>query len=215
MPPLQTKTIVSQLFAENTYVLHLADRQDCIVLDPGLDPELILDYLDENDLTPAVILNTHGHGDHIGGNTAMKERWPDCPLVIGHEETDKLTDPVKNLSVPFGFHFVSPPADETVREGDVRTWAGIELEVFETPGHSVGHVVFLYKGDSPWTALVGDVIMRGNTGRTDFPGGSWDQLIKSIREKIYAWPDDTILLSGHGPPTTVGDEKKWNPVVPG
>jgi hydroxyacylglutathione hydrolase len=215
MPPLQTKAIVSQPFGENSFVVYLADRTDCLVIDPGLEPDLIFDYLDDRKLTPAAILNTHGHSDHIAGNGAMKQRWPDCPLVIGHAEADKLTDADKNLSAPFGMPIISPPADETVREGEVRTWAGIELQIVETPGHSIGHVVYLYQGDSPWTAFVGDVIFQGGVGRTDFPDGDTGQLMASIRDKVYSWPDDTILLSGHGPATTVGEEKQSNPFVRG
>ncbi len=215
MPPLQTKAVVSQPFEENSFVVFLADRTDCLVIDPGLEPDLIFDYLDDRKLTPAAILNTHGHSDHIAGNGAMKQRWPDCPLVIGHAEADKLTDANKNLSAPFGMPLTSPPADETVREGEVREWAGIELQIVETSGHSIGHVVYLHKGDSPWTAFVGDVIFQGGVGRSDFPDGDTGQLMASIRDKIYAWPDDTILLSGHGPGTTVGDEKRTNPFVRG
>jgi glyoxylase-like metal-dependent hydrolase (beta-lactamase superfamily II) len=95
----------------------------------------------------------------------------------------------------------------------VRTWAGIELEIVETPGHSIGHVVYLHKGDFPWTAFVGDVIFQGGVGRTDFPDGNTRQLVATIRNKVFAWPDETVLLSGHGAPTTVGDEKRHNPFV--
>ncbi len=215
MPSLKTQTILSQPFGENSYVAHLAGEKDCIVIDPGLEPELIFDFLDDRQLVPAAILNTHGHSDHIAGNGAMKERWPDCPLIIGEAEADKLTDADKNLSAPFGIPLISPPADETVRQGDVRSWGGIELEILETPGHSVGHVVFLFKGESPWTAFVGDVIFQGSVGRTDFPDGNSADLVASIREKVFSWPDDTILLSGHGAPTTVGQEKRYNPFVGG
>jgi glyoxylase-like metal-dependent hydrolase (beta-lactamase superfamily II) len=213
MAALQTRTILSQPFGENTYLAYLDGRDDCIVIDPGLEPHRIIELLENQRLTPAAILNTHGHSDHIGGNAAMKDRWPDCPLVIGHAEADKLTDANKNLSAPFGMPLVSPAADETVAEGDVRSWAGIELEVFETPGHSIGHVTFLHKENSPWTAFVGDVIFQGGIGRTDFPDGDWRQLAASIHKKIFAWPDDTVLLSGHGAPTTVGEEKQFNPFV--
>jgi glyoxylase-like metal-dependent hydrolase (beta-lactamase superfamily II) len=211
MPALQISTILSQPFGENTYIAYIDGRHDCIIIDPGLEPHLIIQFVENQRFAPGAILNTHGHSDHIGGNADLKDRWPDCPLVIGHAEADKLTDADKNLSAPFGMPIISPAADETVREGDVRTWAGIELEVIETPGHSIGHVTFLYKGHSPWTAFVGDVIFQGGVGRTDFPDGDWKQLAGSIQEKIFAWPDDTVLLSGHGAPTTVGQEKRFNP----
>jgi glyoxylase-like metal-dependent hydrolase (beta-lactamase superfamily II) len=91
----------------------------------------------------------------------------------------------------------------------------MEFEVFETPGHSTGHVVFLNRNQSPGLAFVGDVIMQGSTGRTDFPGGSDVELYRSISQILFSWPDETVLLSGHGPATTVGEEKRYNLVVAG
>ncbi len=211
--PLRIETIVSFEFQQNTYVAHLRGRDDCLVVDPGLDPEKILDYLDRDGLIPGAILNTHGHADHIGGNAALKQHWPDCPLVIGVGDAPKLTDATLNLSAAFGMGIVSPPADATVADGDAYSAAGFDLEVIEIPGHSIGHVVYLWRGQTPATAFVGDVIFAGSIGRTDFPDGDFDQLESGIHQKLFRLPDDTILLSGHGPPTTVGQEKRTNPFV--
>ena len=209
----QLATIVSVQFQQNAYVAHWEGRDDCLVVDPGLEPDKILAYLDRHGLVPAAILNTHGHADHIGGNAALKERWPECPLVIGAGDAAKLTDPAENLSAAFGMGLVSPPADVTVRDGDTYSAAGFDLHVREIPGHSLGHVVFLWSDHHPPTALVGDVIFAGSIGRTDFPDGDFRQLISGIREKLFDLPDETVLLSGHGPPTTVGQEKRTNPFV--
>lgn len=206
--PIQLKVIVSQPFAENTYVVAAEAEATCLVIDPGLEPDLILDYLDEAHLEPAAILNTHGHSDHIGGNAALKERWPDCPLVIGAGDAEKLTDPRKNLSAGYGMELISPPADRLLREGDVFSAAGIELEVLETPGHSAGHIVLVYKQSEPWLVFGGDVLFQGSIGRSDFPDGDFDQLARSIREKLFTMPDDTIVLPGHGNPTQIGFEKQ-------
>lgn len=204
-------TVVSVPFQENAYIARREGRDDCLVIDPGLEPEKILAHLDEHRLVPAAILNTHGHSDHIAGNAALKQRWPDCPLVIGSGDAAKLTDPSLNLSAVFGVGLISPPADVTVEEGDTYSAAGFELQVHHVPGHSTGHVVFIWTGHNPYMAFVGDVIFAGSIGRTDFPDGDLRQLLSGIREKLFTLPDQTVLLSGHGPPTTVGEEKRTNP----
>ena len=205
--------VVSMPFDENTYLAHLPDRSDCIVFDPGLEPAAIVDYLDQHALAPAAILCTHGHSDHIAGNAALKRRWPECPLVIGAGDAPKLTDPQLNLSAAFGASLVSPPADRTVDEPDRFAAAGIELEVLATPGHSVGHVVFLCRQTTPWRLFGGDVLFRGSIGRTDFPDGDFDTLQRAIYDKLFTLPDETIVLPGHGPETTIGREKRSNPFV--
>ena len=206
-------SIPSMPFDENSYIAHLEDRKDAIVVDPGLEPEKIFHVLDDRELQLAAILCTHGHSDHIAGNAAMKERWPDCPLVIGSGDAPKLTDPVANLSAPFGIELVSPPADRTVEAGDVIEYAGIKLEVRFTPGHSSGHVVFVLNELEPVQVFGGDVLFAGSIGRSDFPDGSFAVLKDSIDKHLFTLPDDTIVLPGHGPATTVGDEKRSNPFV--
>ena len=205
--------VVSAPFDENTYIAHFADRKDCIVFDPGFEPDAILDYLDQNSLTPSAILCTHGHSDHIAGNAALKRRWPECPLVIGSGDAPKLTNPQLNLSAAFGAALFSPPADRTVDEPDRFDAAGLSLEVLSAPGHSAGHVVFLCRQIAPWRLFGGDVLFRGSIGRTDFPDGDFDALRRSIHEKLFTLPDDTIVLPGHGPATTIGHEKRTNPFV--
>jgi hydroxyacylglutathione hydrolase len=216
MPPeLDLATIVSDGFMENTYVAHLKGRTDCLVIDPGLEPEKIIDYLDEQGLAPAAILNTHGHMDHIAGNGAIKQRWPSCRLIVGRLDAEKLTSARANLSAAFGFPVTSPPPDATVHDGDVCSAAGFDLHVLHVPGHCSGHVVYLWKSGQPFVAFVGDVIFAGSIGRTDFPDGDFEALATGIRTKLYTLPDSTILYCGHGPATTVGEEKRSNPFVRG
>ncbi len=211
---LHLAAVVSQLFEENAYIAYLDGRSDCLVFDPGLDAGAIIDRLEQLELEPAAILNTHGHADHIAGNGAIKEKWPAAPLVIGAGDASKLTSPIENLSRGYGIDLISPPADKLVNEGDVYSAAGLDLEVYETPGHSVGHVVFVWKAGSPWVVFGGDVLFQGSIGRTDFPDGSFEQLAAAIRDKLYTLPDDTLVLPGHGPTTTIGFEKLHNPFVP-
>lgn len=209
---LRIDTIVSQPFGENSYVVGLPDRKDAIVIDPGYQPELILEYLDEQSLDVAAIVNTHGHCDHIAGNATLKERFPAAPIVIGVGDANMLIDADANFGALFDLPVVSPPADRTLVEGDRIDYAGVELEVFDIPGHSPGHVVYLWRG-TPNIVLGGDVLFRDSIGRTDFPGGSFEQLTAGIRAKLWPMPDDTVVYPGHGPVTTIGREKRHNPFV--
>jgi hydroxyacylglutathione hydrolase len=205
--------VESRLFAENCYLAHLKGRSDCLVIDPGLDPQEIVAWIEARQLTPAAILNTHGHADHIAGNGHLKERWPAAPLMIGAGDAHKLTDPMANLSGTYGLPFTSPPADRLLRAGERLSLAGFELDVLDTPGHSHGHVVFVWKEPTPWLVFGGDVLFAGSIGRSDFPDGDYDALVASIREQLFTLPDDTRVLPGHGPVTTIGEERRHNPFV--
>src|SRR5258708_2413004 len=193
---LQIHTLVSMPFAENTYIVWRIGRSDALVFDPGLEPDIILQFLGEHALQPAAILNTHGHADHIGGNEVLKQAYPDAPLIIGQGDARMLTDANANLSAPFGLPIVSPPADQLLREGDALDLAGIALDVLEIPGHSPGHIVFVHRA-APALVFGGDVLFRGSVGRTDFPDGSADLLFQGIRGKLFTLPDDTVVYPGH------------------
>jgi hydroxyacylglutathione hydrolase len=207
------KTVVSEMFEENAYIAHLDGMSECVVFDPGFEPQPILDYLTEKGLSLGAILNTHGHADHIAGNAALKEAWPDAPLVIGQGDAAKLTDPMLNLSGQYGMGMVSPAADILVNGGQIYQSAGFDLEVRDTPGHSCGHVVFVWHDASPAVVFGGDVLFQRSVGRTDFPDGSFEQLVESIQTQLFNLPDDSIILPGHGPTTTIGEEKRYNPFV--
>jgi hydroxyacylglutathione hydrolase len=193
MPELQIHVVESQPFAENTYVIFVDGRDDCLVIDPA-------------------ILNTHGHGDHIAGNEALKTAFPEAPLIIGVHEAHLLTSAEANLTGLFGMPVVSPPADRVVAEGEVVEAAGIRFEVIEIPGHSPGHVVYVRRS-TPIQIFGGDVLFQGSIGRSDFPGCNGPLLLKGIRSKLFAFADDTIVYPGHGSPTTIGAERATNPYV--
>ena len=213
-PPMQIRTLTSVPFEENAYVVWLPGRGDAVVVDPGLEPDIILDFLRDEGLTLSAILNTHGHADHIAGNEAMKQSFPTAPLIIGAGDAELLRDAELNLSAAFGFAILSPPADRTVTEGDIVDTAGMRFEVYDIPGHSPGHVVFVLRG-SPVVVFGGDVLFREGVGRTDYPGGSSRLLYDGIRGKLYTLPADTVVYPGHGPVTTVGHEMGNNPFVVG
>src|SRR5205085_3809500 len=132
------------------------------------------------------------HGDHIGGNAVLKEAFPQAPLIIGVNEVHLLSDADANLSAPFGVPITSPPADRLLKEGDVVEAAGIRLEVLDIPGHSPGHVVYVYR-DQPHLVLGGDVLFRGSIGRYDFPGSNGPLLLEGIRSKLFTLPPDTMV----------------------
>ncbi len=210
---VQIVTIESAPFAENSYVLWQDGSSTAIVIDPGFEPEVILDVLTERELTLAAILCTHGHVDHIAGNATLKQHYPSAPIIIGHGDAPMLTDPMLNLSGVFGFDIVSPPADQTVRDGEQLTLAGLTWLVREIPGHSPGHVVYILQEVTPPWVLGGDVLFRGSIGRTDFPGGDYHALVTGIRRVLWPLPPDTVVYPGHGPTTTIGHEQRTNPFL--
>jgi hydroxyacylglutathione hydrolase len=205
--------IESAPFAENAYVLRRPGGSEALVVDPSFEVDPILEILDREGLVLAAILNTHGHADHIAGNAGIKEIFPDAPLMIGRNDEALLTDPEANLSAPFGMPLTSPPANRTVEHGERLELAGFCFEVREIPGHSPGSVVFVSRDASPPFVIGGDVLFAGSVGRTDLAYGDGPLLISGIRARLFDLPDETAVFPGHGPPTTVGRERRSNPFV--
>lgn len=212
MPPSDytIEALETPPFGEMSYVLWRPGAAEALVVDPSFETGGTLALLARHRLRPAAILNTHGHVDHIAGNRALKEAFPEAPLVIGRNEAVLLSDPDLNLSAPFGMPVTSPPADRLVDDGETLELAGFTFEVREIPGHSPGSVVFVCSQFNPPFVLGGDVLFAGSVGRTDF-GGNGPQLISGIRAKLFTLPESTRVFPGHGPATTVGREKQTNP----
>lgn len=207
--------VESMPFGENTYIAHRTGAADCLIVDPGFEPEAIVSAVQARGLVPRAILLTHGHSDHIAGNASLREVWPDLPILVGRGDAYKLLDPTGNLSGPFGLALVSPPADRLLDDGERLALAGFAITVRDLPGHSAGHVVFVVEECAPRLVFGGDVLFREGIGRTDFPDGDFAALAAGIRGRIYGLPDETVVLPGHGDPTTVGHERRHNPFVPG
>lgn len=211
---LQVACVESQPFGENTYVVSRAGDHRCLVIDPGFEPQAIIEWLDSHGLEPEAILLTHGHSDHIAGNGTLREAFPALPIVVGRGDASKLIDPMGNLSGLFGLPITSPPADRLLDDEESFSVAGLAFRVMEIPGHSSGHVVFLVEGCTPPVVFGGDVLFREGIGRTDFPDGDFAALASGIRRRLYTLPAATVVFPGHGPETTVGHERRHNPFVP-
>jgi glyoxylase-like metal-dependent hydrolase (beta-lactamase superfamily II) len=190
----------------NCYLFYCEESRVCAIIDPGAEPRKIVGAIAGLELKPALILNTHGHLDHIGANRDMKEKYA-VPLYLHAADAGMLeaTERIE-LSLLLGARD-SPPPDRLLVDGDEIAVGRSSLRVIHTPGHTPGSVGFL--GDRVYFS--GDTLFCGGVGRTDLPGGSWKDLEKSIREKILVLPDDTIVLPGHGPWTTVEQETLSNP----
>lgn len=194
----------------NCYIVGDEQSREAVVVDPGGDVEAILFLLKEDDLKLKAILNTHSHFDHIGGNAGLKKATG-APILIHPAERDMLTG-MDELAGQFGIPFEpSPPADGDLVEGQTVTVGKIGLEVLHTPGHSPGGVSLKISGMP--MVMVGDSLFQFSIGRTDFPGASHAQLIRSIREKLLPLGDNCEVYPGHGPPTIIGREKKYNPFL--
>lgn len=208
MRQMKYERVVVGALETNCYLVYCEQTMECAVVDPGAEPEKIFRIIEQKRLRPIILINTHGHVDHVGANKDIVEKYG-IPLHI-HSSDSALLSNILNSTMGF---FIgakkSPPPDRFIEEGEEVSIGNSRLKVIHTPGHSPGSVSL--SGDG--FLLSGDVLFCGGVGRTDLPGGSWTELEKSIRNKIYSLPDDTLILPGHGPLTTVGQEKKSNPFV--
>lgn len=211
---LTIKRFILSEIQENCYVVSLRERDDCVIVDPGIGSEIVARELLNNDLRPSAILITHGHFDHIAGIPAIRKIWSDVPIYVGERDRSKLTDPNANLSTCFGFSFALQDDDfQVLHENDLVEAAGLIFKTIDVPGHSVGHVAYILETDERPVVFCGDVVFAGSIGRTDFPDGNQDELTRNIRHKLLSLSDQTLLCVGHGSVTTAGNEKTNNPYL--
>jgi hydroxyacylglutathione hydrolase len=192
----------------NCYLVYCPETLECAVVDPGAEAGNITRQIAEKELKPRLILNTHGHVDHIGANKDIKDKY-DIPLFIHSADSPMLESVLQTEMGLFLGAKDSPPADHFLDDEEEIKIGKSHLKVIHTPGHSPGSVSFLGDG----FLLSGDTLFFGGVGRTDLPGGSWQELVSSIKNKILTMPEDMIVLPGHGPHTTVGEEKRSNPFI--
>lgn len=197
-------------FQENCYLLRRQDSPETVVIDPGDEAPRIIAHLEQHDLVPVVILNTHAHLDHIGAVAALKDRFG-ISFRLHDLDLDTLSQApdaarLYGVSVP-----EVPRVDQGFCHGEKIQAAGLSVLVRHTPGHTPGHVCFVVED----VLFSGDTLFHGSVGRTDLPGGDWDTLLESISLHLLSLPDPTRVYSGHGPATTIGRERLFNPFLKG
>lgn len=210
---LKIKSFVFSPIQENTYLLY-DEFNNCAIIDPGCyfdaEKEQLVGFIKKNGLIPKMLLNTHCHLDHVFGNKHIAETFG---LVAQIHEKEKS---VLEFAPASGLMWDMPFDNYTgelifLKEGDKINIGEDELNIIEAPGHSPGHICFYSLKQN--FLIGGDVLFNRSIGRTDLPGGNHAQLIKNIKEKLFVLPDETVVYSGHGPATTIGEEKKENPYL--
>lgn len=207
------KTFTFNPYQENTYLL-IDEDKNCIIVDPGMhnptEEQLLKNYVATEGLKPVLLLNTHCHIDHVLGNKFVADQWSLLPNF--HEGEIPTLVAVDNYAPQMGIRYeTSPIPQHFLQEGDSIKLGNHTLKTIYAPGHSPAHLCF-YNEENNFL-IGGDVLFRNSIGRTDLPGGNHDLLLKNIKTKIYTLPDNTVVYPGHGPSTTIGEEKKNNPFV--
>ena len=202
------KTLAVGPIMANCFIVGCEETSQAAVIDPGDEPDRILMVLAESNLTAKLIINTHGHFDHVGANKRLKE-VTDAPILI-HPLDAPMLEQLADSAAAWGMAADnSPPPDRELQEGDEVAFGNLKLKVLHTPGHTPGGIS-LYTDHE---VFVGDTLFAGSIGRTDFPGGSFEILKQSIQQKLFTLNDDLKVYPGHNQPTTIGMERRTNPFV--
>ncbi|MGY8980119.1 MAG: MBL fold metallo-hydrolase [Flavobacteriales bacterium] len=211
---MKIKKITFNNFMENTFIVY-DQTKECIIIDPGCysieEKEELLSFININQLKPTLLINTHCHIDHIFGNNFVNKKW-NTRLVINKLELEILKSAhVVAQSYGFNNYEPSPQPSKYIIEGDIITFGKSELKVLFTPGHAPGHISLYSKKDE--FIISGDVLFMNSIGRTDLPGGDYETIIKTIKNKLLTLPKQTKVYCGHGPETTIDNEKNNNPFL--
>ena len=202
------KNIVVGPLEVNCYILGCEDTKEAAIIDPGDNADEIISNIEKEGLNPKFIINTHAHFDHIGGVKVIQDHFK-IDFIL-HEGDLFLVENASEQATAFGLKPISKPeVNKNVTNGEKVILGNKSITVIHTPGHSPGGVCY-YSGNN---VFVGDTLFAGSIGRTDLPGGSYDTLINSIKENLFPLGDSTIVYPGHGPSTTIGNEKEHNPFL--
>lgn len=201
------KGLMVGLLEVNCYLIGDEDTKEAVVIDPGGDEDEILEAVKYHDFTLKYIIDTHGHFDHVDANQPLKDATG-AQIVI-HELDAAMLQRMNEAMFFTGKPMRTSQADVQVKEGDVITFGALQLKVLHTPGHTPGGISLVMENNP--LVYVGDTLFAGSIGRTDFPGGNYDALIAGVREKLFTLGDHYVVYPGHGPVTTIGHEKKYNP----
>lgn len=202
------ETLVVGPLQVNCYIVGDEKTREVIVIDPGGDARDILSMLQQHHLTVTAIVNTHAHFDHLFALNEVRAATR-APFLL-HTDEEPVLAMAQASALLFGMRIAKPaPADRLLREGDEVSAGAITLKVLHTPGHSPVGICLLHDK----SVFVGDTLFQAGIGRTDLPGGDYATLMRSILDKLFPLPDDTVVYPGHGPATTMGDEKRWNPFL--
>jgi len=212
MPELKAAIIPVTPLQQNCTLVWDEATKAALVFDPGGDVPAILEAVQRLGLTVERILLTHGHFDHAGGAAALRDALPDAPLEGPDERDAFLLDGLAETGAKYGIEGARPVRpDQWLHDGDVVMLGEHRFDVLHCPGHTPGHIVFINHADG--FAILGDVLFRGSVGRTDFPYGDTDALLRAIRDKLLPLPDTMSFVCGHGPGSTIGTERRTNPYV--
>ncbi len=202
------KGLIVGLLEVNCYVLGDEETKEAVVIDPGGDEDEIMEVLKHHDLKLKYVIDTHGHFDHVDANQPLKDATG-AQIAIHELDAPALSQPSQEAMFFTGNRLRLSQADILLTEGDVLSFGPYRLQVLHTPGHTPGGISLVMEGHT--YVYVGDLLFAGSIGRTDFPGGSYEALINAVRTKIFPLGDNYTVFPGHGPVTTVGQERKYNP----
>lgn len=202
------KWVLGEL-ATNGYIIKNEENRELVIVDPATCPELFLEHVKADGYMPKAILLTHGHFDHVMGIDRLVAEF-DLPVYLLEEEKGVLADPTQNLSAVFGTSYAYTKG-EGLQDLDVIFLAGLKIQVLHTPGHTKGSACYYLPEEH--VLLSGDTLFARSVGRTDFPTGSMSTLVRSIKERLFALPEETKVYPGHGEETTIGEEKRENPYL--